>query len=194
MGDSLPHPPALQGLALTRSVRLRFLTNATITNQAITFQNLMDTQVLSTTTIAGVQMYDMMKIKGIEVWGYSPAGSATVAVTFEGKGVGLTGSSKLVTDTAIGVSPAHVFAAPDKRSQVAQWQATNTNVAFNITAPSSSVVDVLVTFRNNYDGSAAQVLANALAGATAGVLYQRGLDGLGFATTKFYPQGITGVI
>lgn len=193
-GGSLTHPPSLASQALQRTVRLRFATNAAAVNQTITFTNLMDTQVVAATTTAGFQMYDMVKIKHVEVWGYSPSGAVTVSVTFDGKGVGLLGNSKLFSDTSIGVSPAHVCARPDKRSQVAQWQASNTNAAFQITCPSSSVVDVYVSLQNNYDGETKNAITQALAGATAGVLYQRGLDGLAFAATKFYPQGITGVI
>jgi len=82
------------------------------------------------------------------------------------------------------IEPAHVRAIPAKLSQAAQWQTaiTQSSPAFQINAPVASVIDVDLSFRT-ITLLAPVATLNAPAGAVAGEIYYRGLDGLAKAAT-----------
>lgn len=190
--ESLSKPPAIGFMGLQHSGKTRYAANAAVST-VITFANLLDSWLVATSATAGVQLFDMVKINSIEVWSWSPSGPVTCTVTFAGKAVGLTGDSKVVTDTAMANSPAHIVAKPGRRSLAGDWQASNTNTAFTIICPSGSVIDLNFSYRNSYEGGALINTTQALVGAVAGDLYVRGFDGLATAATKVPPQGIFNV-
>jgi hypothetical protein len=154
----------------------------------------MDSQIIATSAVAGVQMYDCVRVKKVEIWAASSGGAVTCSVQFLGKNTGVNGDQKAVTDTALAIGePLHVVAKPSKWSQAAQFQSGSSGAAFLITCPSGACVDLTLEFRNNYDASAVVGLANGIVGATAGDMYYRGFDGLPIASTKFVPQGVIGI-
>lgn len=188
----LPHPPQFDP-CLTHTGRFRYLVNTSV-SQPISFSNLMDTQIIAISTIAGVQMYDCVRVKKVEIWAASSGGAVSCSVQFLGKNTGVNGDQKAFTDTAVAVGqPLHVSAKPSKWSQAAQFQSGSSGAAFLITCPSGACVDLVLEFRNNYDASGVVSLANGIVSATAGDMYYRGMDGLAIATTKFVPQGVVGI-
>jgi hypothetical protein len=181
------HPPSINP-QITYSQRLRFISNATGT-QAVTFQNLLDCIFVATTPIVGYDLFDAVKVKAVELWcqGITNA-PTTVNVDFSGASAGTAGSGQIVSDTSMGIEPAHVLARPSKASACGQWQGSNTLIAFTLLVPNETVVDVVVSFRNT---AVAPVLyQNAGAGMTPGQIYYRGIDGQSIAATKFVPQAL----
>lgn len=186
--EMISHPPQINGLEVRHGVTLRFrATAATTTN--VTFQNLLDTMLVATSATAGTNLFQTVKIRRVRVWGMPAVGaSGSVAVEFSGTTAGLVGDQAIHTDTSMGVQPAHVDARPSRRSLAADYQVSSANVAFTIAVLAGSVVDVELSFRSQFAPNSNAAAQNALAAATAGIQYLRGLDGLATATSNYVPE------
>jgi hypothetical protein len=182
----IPHPPPIRDYAITHERRLRFVTSSAFAGN-ITFQNLLDTLLVATTTIQGADLFSAVRLKFVEVWALPVLGNvSTVQVIYDGNAVGAVGDQRVHTDSSMGIEPAHVRARPGTRTTGAAFQESSTNIAFYLNVPTGSVVDVSLSFKQNLLNGAV-IAQNALVGATAGAQYLRGLDGLAVATTKFPP-------
>jgi len=192
--EIISHPPQLNGIELRHSVTLRFRAVAAFTGTFVTFQNLLDTLLVATTAAAGSDLFQAVKIRRVRIWGMPAIGStASVSVEFNGVTAGIVGDQAIHTDTSMGVQPAHVDARPTARCLCADYQVNSSNGAFLITGPAGSVIDVEASFRSQYAVLNANA-QNALVGATAGVQYVRGLDGLATAGSNFPPEYTLGQI
>jgi len=161
---------------------MRFTVLAQATNVQITYENLLDTILIAFSATAAVDLFDLVKIKGISVWALSAIGTpATVQVVFDA----ITGDRSIHTDTSLGIQPAYIKCKPSIKSLASFWNPSGGGNAFSITAPPGSVIDVKLSFKT----SSAVVTAaqNALVAATIGELYFRGLDGQAIAGTNFPP-------
>jgi len=178
----ISHPPQLPSYGITRDVRLRFASSAACTG-AVTFQNLLDTILVATTSVAGFDLFEGVRINSVEVWTIAAVGTpATAIVIFAGTTIGAYGDQKTHTDTSMGVEPAHVKARPDPLTQAGQFQLSSADAAFSLEISAAAVIDVSLSFRQPV---AAEAVAcqNALVGATTGAVYYRGLDGKTVALT-----------
>jgi len=183
--EFISHPPSIGTYAIQHGVRLRFLTNAAVA-QTISYQNLLDTILMSVTALSQVDVFHAVKIRKIEVWSMPAIGAAsTVEVQLSGSTAGSQGSYRIVTDTSMGVQPAHVKVSPGRMTLASMYQPSSAATAFSIIAPTGSVVDVELSFKN--DPGLSVAAQNASVGATIGSIGYRGLDGLAVATTKFTP-------
>jgi hypothetical protein len=179
------HPPALANIGLSHSVRMRFIAQSA-QDYSVTFQNLLDIWLFTTGAASAYQIFNRVKVRRVSVWAIPILGQATTAeVIFGGASIGATGAPKTCTDTSMGVQPAHVAVKPDARSTAAQYQPSVADVAFTVNCPAGSVVDVEATYLQEYGVSTAS--QNVPAGATAGFIANRGLDGLAKAGTQFLP-------
>jgi hypothetical protein len=182
---AISHPPQIGNLNITHSVRMRFVANASAFVN-ITFQNLLDIFLVSTTTTALVDLFAAVKIRAVEVWAVPVIGNAaTVEVTFLGNAIGQYSQTKTVTDTSMGVQPAHIRAVPAKQSTIALWQQSNADVALQLTCPAGAVIDMELSLVSRF--ATCTAAQNVGVGLTAGTLYVRGFDGLAAATSKFTP-------
>jgi hypothetical protein len=185
--SALSHPPPIMP-QLTHRQRMRYSVATALTLEPILFADLLDTILFAATATAGYDVFDQVKINFVEMWATPIIGGTTqVAVQFDGQNLGAIGDGRVHSDSSMGITPAHVKARPDSKSQLAQWQFSAGGAqAFSLTAPVGAVVDVDLSFRTVQ--SIAPVAAqNALVGATVGELYYRGLDGVAIATTKLTP-------
>jgi hypothetical protein len=178
----MEHPPQINGYEITHDKRLRFTVTAAAAATVITFQNLLDTVLLATTAVAGFDLFDVVRLNHVEVWGQAALGqSSTVGVTF----VTVTGDRSVHTDTSLGVKPAYVKAVPSEKSLASFWQVSAAGNCFAVQCGAGSVIDVSLSFKTaSATPTAAQ---NALVGATVGEIYFRGLDGLASAGTNMPP-------
>jgi len=194
--DGMPlysNPGQLNSVGLPYSGTRRFVATGTVT-LAIAFNNLLDSFLIATTATAGFQLFDMIKINYVEMWGYSPSGTTTLSVSYVGKALGATGDGIIHEATSIGAFPCHLKAVPSKMCTAADYQPYTTNAAFNMYCPAATVVDVNFSFKNAMEGGAPQAVAQALVGAQPGNVYYRGIDGQPLASTKFTPQGTPDII
>lgn len=186
-------PSQLKSLGIPVSGVRRFVTTGTV-QLAIAFNNLLDSFLVATSPTAGFQLFDMVKINSIEMWGYSPSGTTSLSVSYVGKALGATGDGIIHEATSIGAFPCYLKAVPSKMTTAADYQAMNTNVAFNMYCPAATVVDINLSFKNAMEGGAPQAVAQALVSAQPGNVYYRGIDGQPLASTKFTPQGTPDII
>jgi len=183
----ISHPPPIRGFQIVHSTRLRFVSNAAF-DGFITWKNLMDLIGFSSSAVAGWQVFQIVRLRCVEVWAVPVASNATtVSVTFDGQALGQAGDERTFTDTSMGIQPAHIRAKPSPKSQTGQFQAGSANAAFLLQCPSGSVVDVCLTYRGQFGSATSET--NATVGATTGAMFLRGLDGVAIAATKLVPQG-----
>jgi len=183
--DRPDHPGMIAGYEITHTRRLRFTVTAAVANQQISFSNLLDTILFATTATAPFDVFDIVKVNWVQVWGQAALGTpSSVAVSFNSA----TGDRSLHQDTSLGIKPAYIKAVPSPKSLASFFQPATGGNAFIISAPAGSIVDVSLTFRdvpNAAQGAIASV------GATVGSIFYRGLDGLAAAGTNFpVPAGI----
>lgn len=184
----IPHPPPILNIALQKNGIMRFNCNSAV-NQGITFQNILDTINVAATATTAFDLFNAVKVNYVEVWQSAVSSTSTnsVSVAFAQDGTG--GDERLHTDTAMGIEPAHVRAKPSKNATASFWNQSGNVQCFFLTCGAGAVVDVHATFRNSMTGGVVAT-QNAPVGATAGVLYYRGLDGLAFAATKLTPVSV----
>lgn len=184
----IPRPLAIPNVGQVRNVRVRYVTTGTVA-LAITYHNLLDSQLVATTAVAGFQYYDLVRIRAIEMWSYSPSGTTTISLAYVGRALGAVGDDNAHTDTSIGMEPAYLKAVPSKGSTASMFQPDTTNTAFNIYCPTATIIDVHFSFRTALEGNAPVAVTQALVGAQPGMMYFRGIDGAALASTLFRPQG-----
>jgi len=186
----IPHPPAIAGFEITHGVRLRYTVNAALA-AAITFQNLLDTVNFATTTTAPFNLFQMVKIRRIQLWTVPALGTASsLLVVFNGVSGGAVGDNVTHTDTSMGIEPAYLDVSPSRRSLSKNYQISNANIAFTLDVPIGTVIDVDLSFRGSVL-SFAKAAQNASVAAVVGATFWRGLDGLPVATTAYIlPPGI----
>jgi hypothetical protein len=185
--QAIPHPPPIQP-QVTHRQRMRFAVTTAQARASFTFQNLLDTINIAATAVTAFDLFDQVRVNFVEIWAAPVQGAAPqqVALEYSGATVGTAGDGRLYSDSSMGVEPAHVRAAPARLSQAALWQASSANTAFQLTAPIASIIDVDLSFRT-VQSDAPVAVQNVPAGAAAGQLYFRGLDGLAIAATQLPP-------
>jgi len=194
-GDNqvISHPPQLPSYGITRDVRLRFACTAAA-EYNVTFQNLLDTILVATGSTTAADLFSAVRVNSVELWAIAALGTpATLTLVFDGTTVGAEGDQKTHTDTSMGIEPAHVKARPDPLTQAGQFQGSAANNAFVLNVVAGTIIDVSMTLRQPVLGFATSS-QNALVGATAGVVYYRGLDGKTTALTNFPVVGAVSVI
>lgn len=185
----ISHPPPIQNLAVTHGVRVRFTALAAFAGN-ITFQNLLDTLVVATTTTTLADLFHAVKIRAIELWAEAAIGTpAFVSLIFDSGAAGFIGDHKEHTDTSMGVQPAHLFVRPSPRSLASDFQVSSANQAFWLQCPAGAVIDLMLTYQQ-YMGVGV-VAQNVAVAATVGAAYVRGLDGKTIALTNFPPTAVS---
>jgi hypothetical protein len=167
---------------------MRFVVTTAQQRASFTFQNLLDTINIAASAVTAFDLFDQVRVNFVEVWAAPVQGAAPqqVALEYSGATVGAAGDGRLYSDSSMGVEPAHVKAAPSRLSAAGLWQTSSATVAFQLTAPIASVIDVDLSFRT-VQSDAPVAVQNVPAGATTGQLYYRGLDGLAIAATQLPP-------
>jgi hypothetical protein len=181
--ERMEHPPQINGYEITHKKRLRFTCIAGVTRAAISFADLLDLIVLSTTAIQGYDLFDVVKVLKAEVWGQAALGTPnTITVVY----TSATGDRSVHTDTSLGVKPAYVKAVPSQKSLASFWQVSAAGPCLSLTVAAGSVIDLNLSFKTA-EFTAPQGTQNALVGATVGDIYYRGMDALNSAATNFPP-------
>lgn len=189
----IPRPPQIGNYEVTHGTRLRFSTPTAAFDGNITFQNLLDTLLIAATATTGFDVFRFVKIRRVEVWaasGNTPASAdgplpVTATVVFQGVTAGIVGDVSVHTDTSMSIEPAYVNARPSSKSLASNFQISSAAVAFRLTCPLNSVIDVELSFKSQFVSAVAA--QNALVGGVAGDIYLRGLDGVAASTSGLPP-------
>jgi len=184
------HPPMIQ-MSFQGTKTLRFIASG-VHKDIITVKNLLDTLIIATSATTGNDIFESIRLKSVEMWAQSASSAVTLTLGFISNGVGGDAPTKIYSDTAMGPNePAHLICRPPKNSSAGFWQSGfSTNQLFEINAVAATIIDVTFDYVLMTD-SYVSAAANPLAGATAGILYARGLDGLGSGTSNYALAGGT---
>jgi len=178
------HPPQIDNYQVTHSTVLRFTSTAASAATVITFADLLDCMLVATTTVAASDLFDLVKVKKIRVWGQAALGTpSTVELSFNSA----TGDGTTHTDTSLGVKPAFINCKPSPKTLASFWQPSTGGNCFSITCPAGSIVDVHLVYKSTSANPTASQAA--LVAAVPGEFYWRGLDGIAIAATNFPPPG-----
>lgn len=184
---NLMHPPQIS-MTFHGTKKLRFTTGNVGAQGTFTSANIGNCIVVASSAVAAYLIMETIKIKSIEVWTMSQTLNmpATCSVQFFGGTTNPGSSSRVYTDTSLGSTlPAHVRASPAPGSAAYLWQTTSSSTnLFEVNTYGYSIIDIDFEY-NLSSESYSQAAGAALVGATAGVLYGRGLDSLGVGTTTF---------
>jgi len=186
----IPHPPPSGNTTLSHRCRLRFVSISAFAGN-ITYQNLLDAINVATSASTAVDVFFCVRLKRVQIWSNGLTNvSQTLEFTYGGLVV--NGDEKMHTDMSMGIEPAYIDARPSGKSQASFWNSSSTAVAWFMDIPANSVTDVVCEFRNNLIGTG-PATQFAPAGATAGAIYLRSLDGKATAAAAFTPVGSTNV-
>jgi hypothetical protein len=181
--DSYHLPPIDVAFKIRRS--FRYVLNAAVQQQNITAANILDTLCMSTTATAASQLFELVRVRRIQAMAMGDGQTPTSVIIYLPGPQEVDGQYR--SDTSMSIDPARLDIKPSSRSLVGFWQPTGTNVLMQVTLPAGTVFQLDLDFQTSLGGTAVAVGAS-VTGATAGVIYQRGIDNLPKATTKFYPQ------
>jgi len=175
-------PPPFQPNLLVRR-KFRFESSAAVT-APISSTDLFDLVVMACTSTTAFDVYNSVRLRGVEIWGPMASDLKPVTVSVEYFGSGAVGSpATLFSDTSMGsMMCAHVKTKPPKASAPSLWldASQSATVVFTVKLPANSIIDVdLDLILQN--GTGAVPAGASVAGATAGVVYVRSLDSTGAA-------------
>lgn len=148
----------------------------------------MNLWLAATATTTTTRPIEAAKLISVEMWAISAQGSAPTTVNLEW--LGENSPSTQVSDTAMGVQPAHLFSTPPSSSSNRWWcmnGSLESDDLFSITWPIGTIVDVVVALR--LVETEAVTFGDVPAGATIGTFYGNYLDGI--ASGKLAPIGLT---
>lgn len=131
-----------------------------------------------------------VKVNQISIW--SPPASQGAAVTCSCDFAGFGNSpSREYSDTSVSVStPARIMCTPPPQSLAAFWQVAGTTTLFTITAPTGSIIDVVMSLIVQ-DNDVAQAVS-AIATGVLATTYYLSLDPN--ATHRYVPVSLTTTI
>jgi len=145
---------------------------------AISRKNLLNLVQLATSTTTTVRIFEAVKLKSVEVWTSPPAlGTAPANVSVEW--LGENSPSTVVSDTSMGVRPAHVRTKPPPSSSNRWWcisGSMETDTLFQLSVGPNSVIDVTLDLR--LVESEPPTAGDAPTAAVNGTLYGNCLDGI----------------
>lgn len=183
---TISHPRPLNSYEVKHTQTLRFIASAAAAGTTISFANLLNAISMATTAVAPFSVFTAVRLKKVEMWAVPILGTAvSVSSQIADTTTGIIGDFRTHTDSSMGIEPAHIAFRPSPKSEVSFFQASSGNVAFNITCPAGTVIDITCDFRN-LPGTAGSA-GVASVGATVGSIFYRGLDGIAIAGTNFPP-------
>jgi len=157
--------------------KFRFVNGTNAGAFTIVRQNLMNLVLYTPTATTSVRLFEAVRLVGLELWS-SPTALGSQASELALEWLGENGPSTLVSDSAIGVSPAHIRSRPPPRSSCEWWSMSGQQEAddqFTLILPANSTIDVTMALR--VVETEAPTSGDVPAGATVGQLYGNYLDG-----------------
>jgi hypothetical protein len=172
--SALIPPPFVPTLALMHKFRFIDSTGGSYTITRASLLNLIVTATSATTTVRLLEAVRLIKIRS---WG-SPSGATIETNSIEW--LGENSPSTLISDSSMGVRPAHISTCPPPSSFNQWWSMSGsleTDDLFVVTTSVGTVLDITVEIR--LVESEAPTAGPVPAGATIGKVYGVPLDGLG---------------
>jgi len=187
-GSALQPPPFVPTVQVV-SHTFRFSNAAGTGGSAINRRNLLNLILVATTATSTVRIIEGIRLSMVEMWANPPAlGSAPTTLQIEW--IGENSPSTVISDTSMGVRPAHVRSSPPASSSNRWWSMSGsqeTDQLFSLILPANTIVDVTVDMRMVEQET--PTVGDIPIGATVGQLYGDYLDGN--ITAVLAPVGYT---
>jgi hypothetical protein len=175
----IPHPPQTKPDIRVTKI-FRFLSNLARSDQLLTAAELFNQLEIATSATSTVRLINAVRLIKMEMWCAAAQGSAPNFLQITGAS---NSPGEMVSDTQMGIEPAHVVWRPDPKAQSSMWKVSGTDDAQNLlyyTCPSNTVVDVTLELILLMAGEAS-VAGSVPVGATLGTVYSDYLDGISLA-------------
>ncbi len=180
-------PPQLQTTSRVRK-RLRFLATSALTDQSITGQTMAGAcGGIAATTTEVVPWASTIRLRRVTIWPAVGSTAGIADVTWATDGTLFVKDEFRLTSIPQGVSiDKAVTSVPPKGTLGQFWQtASNTSTIFTISAPSGSIVDIVVDFTLSNEIAPTSI---TVVTAVLGQVYYLYLDGPGSHLLK--PEGL----
>jgi len=172
---------------LCLSHTFRYL-NSALGSFNITRANILNSLLLTPTAVTSVRLLQAARLKSVEIWGNAPAlGSSPTILQMEWTGE--NSPSTFLSDTSMGVRPAHIRSSPPPSSSNRWWSisgSSETDVLFSLVLPANCVIDVTLELR--LVETEPPTAGDVPVGATVGKIYGDYLDGI--ASGILVPTGL----
>jgi len=182
-------PPAFTPTVRTKSHKFRFVNAAGTGGSAINRRNLLNLLLVATSATSSVRIIEGIRLRLVEMWA-NPTALGSAPNTLQIEWIGENSPSTVISDTSMGVLPAHVRTTPPPSSSNRWWSMSGsleTDQLFSLVLPANTIVDVTVDMR--FVEQEAPTLGDIPVGATLGQLYGNYLDGS--TTAVLAPVGYT---
>jgi len=156
----------------------------------ITRASLLNQVVYATSTTATARIMEAVRLKKVEIW-TNPVALGAAPTTCAIEWLGENSPSVFISDTSMGVLPAHISAKPPPSSSNRWWSMSGqleTDDLFALTFPANTIIDVTVEAR--LVEQEAPTAGPVPTGAIFGQIYGCTLDGNG-VTGVLLPVGYT---
>lgn len=180
-------PPFVPTISLSHKFRFTNGSNSGV--YTVTRAQMLNLLLYTPTAVTSVRLIEAIRLTAVEIWSNPAAlGSASTSLTLEW--LGENGPSTVMSDIAVGVTPAHIRTSPPRDSSCRWWSMSGfqeTDDLFTLSLPVNCTIDVSVEMRLVEQES--PTAGDIPAGASIGQLYGDYLDGL--ASAKLAPSGYT---
>lgn len=181
INEGVPNPPSWSP-TITVGITQRFVcsTIGGVSQRAISINDLFDLKFVAATPTTGYRLFAGCKVRRVKIWAANTSATAsnTVQVEWENVSPTIGSNSRIVSDTAVGVTNvAYISARPPPGSFAEEWLGTGAGTVqvFTITCPEGAIVDVSYTVALRDDENASSV-TRTVAAASVGALYTSYLD------------------
>jgi len=150
---------------------------------------LLNLVLVTPTAVTSVRLFEGVRLKRLELW-TQPVALGSPASNLSVEWLGENGPSTVVSDTSIGVSPAHIRTRPPPCSSSQWWCMSGQQESdglFTLNLPANSTIDVILDVR--FVETENPTAGDIPAGAGIGQLYGDYLDGI--SSGKVIPIGYT---
>jgi len=184
----LQPPPFIPTMKVQHRFRFVSGTNSA-TGLSITRKQLLNLVLYTPTAITSVRLFEAVRLRKVMMWA-NPTALGAPPNTLQIEWFGENSPSVSISDTGMGIRPAHVSSAPPASSSNRWWSMTGSlesDQMFALTFPANTVIDVILDCR--LVETELPTAGDVPAGAVIGQLYGDYLDGL--ASGLLSPIGYT---
>jgi len=173
----MAHPPMFTPTVCSQHT-FRFTTSSPIAS-SITRKNLLNLLQVATSTVTTIRPIQAIRLRAVEMW-VEPLALGGAGASGVIEWMGENSPSTLLSDTSVGVTPAHLRSTPPPSSSNRWWSISGSlesDVLFTVEASNGCTIDVRVELR--FVDDEAPTAGDIPAGATLGQWYYNLLDGIG---------------
>ena len=147
-----------------------------LASTSITKRDIFNILVCALSSTQAVSLLDSFKVNLVEMWGISSTGSTQLTCEFLGQGTSAGRSHRKECVSMGNAMPAHLQFSPSRESLASKWQTFDSlsTVFMELSFPTQALVDLHLSYTLRDNTVTPTIIT--VAGATAGVVYQRALD------------------